>query len=303
MSASDTLSATARRLGSLLEPIVGSVYFAPECHEAYAAMGFGPSPAKAGDVALPDGPAYFTSRGSLLGQVPGEVVAAAFGVFNPAAVVPSVTLGWTRTDAATIAAARTKGATDQLARILGPRPAGVDRARELLMRTATPLRPEGRALFAGALAQGYPGVALADVWHAGDMLREYRGDSHNAAWITAGLTATEIGLVTELYWGLPPRSYVRTRAWSDADLDAAATHLMDMGWLDASGGALTEAGRAGREAIEVSTDEQMAPAIAALGDDAEELFTIIEPWGIAVRAAGGYFAAGPHDLARVASRR
>ena len=74
-----------------LEPVAGQVYFSPECHAAYAELGFSPSPAttKAG-VALPDGPAYFTSRGSLLGQVPGEVVAAAFGVFNPDAVVPSV---------------------------------------------------------------------------------------------------------------------------------------------------------------------------------------------------------------------
>ena len=36
------------------------------------------------DVAMPDGPAYFTSRGSLLGQVEPHVVAAAFGVFKPA---------------------------------------------------------------------------------------------------------------------------------------------------------------------------------------------------------------------------
>ena len=70
------LNVTARRLASLIEPIVGQVYFSPECHAEYEALGFDPSPGKAGDVALPDGPAYFTSRGSLMGQVPGEVVAA-----------------------------------------------------------------------------------------------------------------------------------------------------------------------------------------------------------------------------------
>ena len=297
------LTETARRLASLLEPIVGQVYFAPECHRAYEALGFEASPRKAAGVELPDGPAYFTSRGSLLGQVPGEVVAAAFAVFNPVVVVPAVAFGWTKTDAPTIAAARTTGATAQLVRILGDRPAGVERASELLQRTAGPLRPEGRALFAGALALGYPGRPIADVWHAGDLLREYRGDCHNAAWITAGLTAPEIGLLTEQYWGLPPRSYVRTRAWSDADLDAAAERLSARGWFDASGSALTELGRDGREAIEDATDLQMGPAIDALGDDAEELFSIIEPWGAAVRAAGGYLPSGPHDLARVASGR
>ena len=56
---------------------------------------------------MPDGPTYFCSRGSVMGQVPGELIAAAFAVFNPEAVVPSVAHGWTLTDAATICDART----------------------------------------------------------------------------------------------------------------------------------------------------------------------------------------------------
>src|SRR4051794_11165758 len=116
----------ARQLSAALEPFVGQVYFSPECHRAYAALGFSPSQAKAGAVELPDGPAYFTSRGSVMGQVPGELVASAFSVFTPAAVVPAVTHGWTLTDAATICRARTEGAVAQLARILGPHPDGVE---------------------------------------------------------------------------------------------------------------------------------------------------------------------------------
>ena len=34
----------ARRLASALEPFAASVYFAPECHAAYEALGFGASP-------------------------------------------------------------------------------------------------------------------------------------------------------------------------------------------------------------------------------------------------------------------
>ncbi|HAP76118.1 MAG TPA: hypothetical protein DCR14_08560, partial [Acidimicrobiaceae bacterium] len=100
----------ARALAAALEPVTGQVYFSPECHAGYAALGFSPSSGQANGVALPDGPAYFTSRGSVMGQVPGELVAAAFAVFNPAAVIPSVTYGWTLTDAATICAARDHGA-------------------------------------------------------------------------------------------------------------------------------------------------------------------------------------------------
>jgi len=294
MPSGSDLSQIARRLGSVLEPVIGQVYFSPECHANYVALGFDPSPGFTGGVALPDGPAYFTSRGSVMGQVAGDVIAAAFAVFNPAVVVPLVDLGWGRTDAATICQARTDGAVAQLRRILGDSPAGVDRAVELLRAATEPLRPEGRPLYAGVRSLGVPDDPLAAAWRMGDQLREYRGDSHTMAWGVAGFDATEIGLLTELYWGLPMRTYARTRAWSEAEFDAATDRLRSRGLVNGDG--FTAAGRDAREAIEVATDEQMRPALDALGDDAIELCAILEPWGAAVRTGGGYLANGPHDL-------
>jgi hypothetical protein len=280
-----------------LEPVVGQVYFSPECHAEYVALGFGPSPIELGGVAMPDGAAYFTSRGSALGQVPGEVVAAAFGVFNPAAVMPAVAHGWSLTDAEAIAAARLRGATAQLVRILGPpegpEAAGLARATELLARAVEPLRPEGRSLYAGVLAQGLPGDGWGDLFRLGDQLREYRGDSHLGAWISAGFDAPEIGLLTELYLGLGLKTYVRTRAWSDDQLDAALDRLAQRGLV--IDGSFTEQGRAEREAIEVATDLQLRPAIEALGDDLEELLGLLRGWSTQVQAAGGYVS-GPGQL-------
>ncbi|MEZ5274275.1 MAG: hypothetical protein R2694_18590 [Ilumatobacteraceae bacterium] len=289
----------ARALAAALEPVTGQVYFSPECHAGYAALGFAGSSASVNGVAMPDGPAYFTSRGSVMGQVPGELVAAAFAVFNPAAVIPSVTHGWTLTDAATICAARDAGAIAQLQRILGDEPAGLARAHELLARATAPLRPEGRPLYAGLRSLAMPATTLGAVWRMGDMLREYRGDSHTASWISAGFDATEIGLLSELYWGLPMRSYSRTRAWTEADFDAAHDRLRSRGLVDDT--ALTPAGRAERERVEVHTDAQMDPVLAALGDDVDELIGILLPWGEAIRTAKGYPASGPHDLADLAS--
>src|SRR5258706_12459354 len=96
------LSANARRLAAALEPFAGQVYFSPECHAEYEKLGFQPSPGAFGTgVQLPDGPAYFTSRGSGMGQVPGELIAAAFAGFNPHALVPAVAFGWAITSART----------------------------------------------------------------------------------------------------------------------------------------------------------------------------------------------------------
>jgi helix-turn-helix protein len=266
-----------------LEPVAGQVYFSPECHAAYAELGFAPSPGSLGGrVELPDGPAYFTSRGSVMGQVPGQVVAAAFAVFNPAAIVPAVEFGWSQVDAATICAARTRGAVAQLVRILGAEPPNLERVTELLQAAVAPLRPEGKPLFAGLSSLGLPGEPVADAWRLADVLREYRGDAHTAAW-------------TALYWGLPMRSYIRTRAWSDADLDAAEQRLVARGLV--ADGRLTDNGRALRESVEVATDEQCAVIVEVLAERLDELIDLLAPWGAAIRDAGGYPSQGPHDLA------
>lgn len=291
----DQLCKDARRLGGALEPFAGQVYFSPECHENYEKLGFSPSAGEFNGVAGPDGPAYFTSRGSVLGQVPGEVVAAAFGVFNPAAVVPSVELGWSLTDAATICQARDAGAIAQLTRILGEKPDGIDRVNELLARAVAPLRPEGKPLYAGLASLPLPGDPVGNAWRNADRLREYRGDAHVAAWTTAGFDATEVSLLTELYWGLPMRSYARTRAWSAEDFDAAEARLEARGLI--ADGAMTAAGREAREAVEVATDQMCRPFLEAIGDDLDELVALMAPWAAAIRDARGYPASGPHDLA------
>lgn len=285
----------SRALAAALEPVTGQVYFSPECHAAYERLGFAPSRGEFNGVMAPDGPAYFTSRGSLMGQVQGNVVAAAFAVFNPAVVVPAVAHGWSITDAPTIFDARDEGGIAQLVRLLGDRPDGIDRARQLLERAVAVLRPEGRPLYAGLASQEIPDGAVGRVWRLGDMLREFRGDSHTAAWISAGFTACEIGVVSELYWGLPARSYSRTRGWTDDDYEVAIGRLERDGLV--RGDALTERGLELRESVENATDAQMAPVVAALGDGLEDLVAILRPWGAAVRAGKGYPASGPHDLA------
>jgi hypothetical protein len=295
----EVVSARARMLGGAIEPLAGQVYFSPECHQAYAALGFSGSPTEMAGVAMPDGPAYFCSRGSVLGQVPGEVVAAAFGVFNPAVVVPLVAMGWALVTADTICAARTEGAVGQLERVLGAQPEGLARATELLAQANERLRPEGRPLYAGLLGRGLPGSPIGDMWRLADQLREFRGDAHIAAWSAAGFDATEIGLLTELYWGLPMRTYVRTRAWSDSDLDEAEARLVERGLV--ADGTFTPAGRAAREQVEVVTDQLCRPIIEALGDDFDELVGIVGPWSGSIIAADGYPAAGPHDLAAMSS--
>ena len=111
---------------------------------------------------------------------------------------------------------------------------------------------EGRYLHSGLLSLGYPGDPMGDFWRAADLVREHRGDSHVAAWIDADLDATEVGLLTDPWRGQPLKSWVRTRGWTDDELDAAVRTAPVAGLLD--GDELTAAGWDLREEIESATD-------------------------------------------------
>jgi hypothetical protein len=230
------------------------------------------------------------------------VVTATFAVFNPAVVIPAVEQGWTLTDAATICDARDRGAIAQLERILGTSPTGIERANEILLRAFTPLRVEGRALFAGLKGLQMPTTPIGKLWRLADALREYRGDSHIAAWVSQGLDAVELCLLTDSFSGLPFRTYSATRGWRDTDFDPATERLLAKGLLDTKSGTYTEKGRELRELIEVKTDEQMRQAIEAIDNDFDELSGLLSPWGAAIKSAGGYPKMGPHDMALAAAK-
>jgi hypothetical protein len=277
----------ARRLRNAVEPVAAGVYFAPEAHAAYEALGFQGSPVTQNGVARPDLKAYFTSRGACMGQVPGEVVAAAFGVFNPKVVVAAMAAGWQITGRQAILQAREQGATAMLARVLGEQPDGLARVTDLLRRGADAAPWAGRPIYGGLRSLGFPSHPLGAMWRAADLLREHRGDSHVISWAVGGADAVEILLLTEQWWGLPARAYTPSRAWTDLDMDAGFDRLKSRGLMTGDE-QLTDAGRAFREEVEVRTDELERPVLEALREDLEELLEHLDGWSEAIIAAGSY---------------
>jgi hypothetical protein len=272
---STDLHATARRLRDLIEPIAAGVYFAPEAIDGYKAEG------------LDYFEGYFCSRGACLGKAPWSVICAAFGAFKPAVVEAAVTAGWAKTDPEPLLAARLAGAEAQLQRLLGDPTAEVAQATKLLFELTDGVDPSGRALYSGLSVLPRPGSPWGDLWRAADLVREHRGDGHIAAWV-GHVDSTEITVLTELSWGIPPRSYVYTRGWNEADVDAACERLTERGLLTDDGTAFTPDGKALRVEIEHDTDRAERAIIEHLGDRADELFGLIEPWSKAIVAGGGY---------------
>ena len=207
--------------------------------------------------------------------------------FNPKAVVPGVTAGWQITNLKAILAARERGATAMLERVLGEKPERIHRVTDLLRRAAEAAPWPGHGVHSGLRSLGFPGTPLGDLWRAADLVREHRGDSHVITWAVGGADAVEILLLTEQFWGLPARVYTPSRGWTGADMDAGFDRLQRRG-LMTDDEQLTDAGRAFREEIEVRTDELERRLLNALDDDLDELLDHLDAWSAAIIEAGSY---------------
>jgi hypothetical protein len=276
-----------RRLRNLVEPIACSSIFSPEAGARYVELGFPPSELRHLGVQMPHFDTYVATRAACLGDTSPEVVAAAFAIFKPERIVATVERAQGIASTDEIQEARRTGATEALGRLLpGVQDDALARAAELLRRATDALIMAGRPMFSGLRSLRYTGEPLADLWHSADLYREHRGDSNISSWTARGLDGAQSCLINDLAQGLPLKSYVKTRGWSDDELDVAVTELTERGLVRE--GQLTEEGRAFREGLESDNDRQQRPALDALGRDVEELFDLLAPWARTIHEQGGY---------------
>jgi hypothetical protein len=268
--------ATARRLRALVEPLAAAVYFAPEAQQRYAAVG------------LNYFEGYFCSRSAVLGAAPWRVVSGVFAAFKPAVVERAVIGGWQKSDPQTLLDARLAGARDQIVRMAGEPTDDMVVAADLLLELTDGVDMSGRPLFAGLAGLPVPGPddPAGRLWRAADLVREHRGDGHVAAWISH-VDSAEVTVLSELWWGIEPGSYVWTRGWDGDEVAAASQRLTGRGLLDGDGD-LTDAGRHLREQIEDATDSAGREVVDRLGDRADKLFAMLVPWSRAMVGDGGY---------------
>src|ERR1700742_3439663 len=129
------MTAMARRMFELVEPIGVIPYSADEPNEAMFALGF----TNYWDT-------YFAGRAAPLGIAPAEVVHALFYNFAPGEVARHIPKVWRTTTPEAALAARQAGCVHALRNILGDRVESPSfaRATELLTKAATSAPYEGR---------------------------------------------------------------------------------------------------------------------------------------------------------------
>jgi hypothetical protein len=247
---------SARALWAAGEPVHAVTYFAPASHAAWAAAGL-----------RGFWRGYFATRTAALGEVPAGTATAVLYNFAPAMVARAIPEVWTLATPAAAWDARLAGVDRALRDALGDdvvaaaaEPAGWARA------ALDGCEPAGRALFAAHAAMPWPDEAHLALWQALTLLREFRGDGHNAALLAAdvdGCAAHVLAAAT----GTTARATTQPhRGWTDEDWAAATAALEARGAVDDEGRA-TAAGRDLKAAIEDATDRAAAGPWRALGED------------------------------------
>jgi len=197
---------------------------------------------------------YIAGRGGALGEVTGDVVAAAFVFFSP----PTVVAAWDRARAV-MAPFEAAGHFIGVGHDWGDRhlTADVDLARlaELLATMVTAANPAGAPLFAAWRSRPEPDPERAGalVLHRINVLRELRGALHGAAVLAHGLS---------------PHEAVTIRA----------PHMLGIyGYDDPHPDATRSTEQSEWAAAETATDRALGPVYAAL-DTAErvELYDLLE---------------------------
>jgi hypothetical protein len=267
--------AKVHRMFELVEPIA-TVTFSEVPNEAFLALGM---------RNYWDG--YFAGRAAPLGLAPAGVVHAVFYNFADGEVARHIPWVWGKTTPQEAIAVRERGSVAALRQMIGELAdsSGLVRVADLATRAAVSAPTEGRALYAGLRALAVPEEPVARLWHAATLLREHRGDGHNAALVAHGIGGTEAHVLLALSLGMRAEEFGRIHHLPKAQLAAVIDGLRDRGLVDAAGG-FTDAGRETRERIEALTDELAAPAYDALNaDELDELVAGLEPIAAAAKAA------------------
>lgn len=255
----------SRKLRSRCEAIYGAMFVAPEYRGAHG---------------LDTVQWYMAGRIAPLGEVSAEIACAVLGTFNPRRVHAGIDDVWSIVTAEEMISLKLDSVAPVLDRAI-PTDVGVARAIALLggALDATPLA--GAPLFAALSVLPVPASDRLRLWRLCDMVREHRSDAHTNAWRATGLDPCEVNVLNEAWRDVPVgRISHDLMGWRTADTDVALEQLGAAGLV--TNCVITAAGRELRESIERQTSVQQGQIVEALGDRAEELIAILDPWAHAV---------------------
>ncbi|TAN30137.1 MAG: hypothetical protein EPN30_01215 [Actinomycetota bacterium] len=244
----------SRAMWRLYEPIHSVVYFHPNATNHYRQVGL-----KGGWMS------YFASRSAALGTPSEEVVEALFYHFSPALVQRAIPDAWQLAQPGEILEARHQLAVEAIYGALGQRSSD-NELRILatqLLDIARSLPLSGRALYAAHLNIDWENSSELMLFGASTLLREHRGDSHNAALGANGIDGVQSHLLQIASGAVTHDVIFPLRGWSKEAWDDGFNRLTSNGVLSTystpQNPILTDLGQRLKHQIELQTDNNSDP--------------------------------------------
>lgn len=257
----------SRRNARSVQTIVGWIFWDPGAVARYA------------DVGLPEpfaGPlGYIGARCAPLAPAGPAAVTAAFGSISPLGIAAVFELLdadgfralWEARDAAVV-----EGLATHVPDILAPL---ADHGAEL-WAVVEHLPLVGRVLFGAHLSMTRPTDPVLSGWHAVNCLREWRGDSHWALVVAAGLTHAEASILHNAWLGYEQDWLARSRGTAPEDIERGWAALAAKGL--AVDHVVTERGVELRQQLEDDTDRLTTLPWELLGEAVSNAFAdAVEP--------------------------
>jgi 3-hydroxyisobutyrate dehydrogenase len=241
---------------------------------------------------------YFAFRAAPLGPVGADPVGAVFFGFSPRRVRRALPDAWSYTTPAQALAARAAAVEAALGE-LPERPGGWDglaEAADLAWRAAQAADTAGRPLAAANQAIARPAQPPVALWQAATVLREHRGEGHNAVLVSRGIAPIEAHLIKCASAESDEPGLRAARAFDDDEWAQARAGLVERGLLGEAG-RLTRRGEQEHRAIEAATDAAAMQPWRALGaSDSLRLLRLLDPIASAVLGTGLIPPASPVGL-------
>lgn len=233
-----------RRIGRSVQTTIGWIFWDPAAIGRYEALGVPQA------VGGPIG--YVASRAAPLAGAGPDAVVAAFGSISPAAIRGAFQVLGGGERFIDVWHARNEAVIEGLQLHAPDTGQILEEFGQELWEVVERLPSVGRVLFASHLTMPRPHDAVLSGWHAINCLREWRGDTHWALVVAAGLDHAEASILHNAWLGYEPDWLAKSRGTSSEAIVAGWQSLRERGFAD--GVAVLPSGIALRQQLEDDTD-------------------------------------------------
>ena len=237
--AEDQIIGLTRRIARSVQTTIGWIFWDPGAIERFDALG------------VPGPLGYIASRCAPLAEAGPQAVNAAFGSISPLGIALAFDILGDSARFAELWRARDEAVREGLRTYAPAIEEPLVAAAADLWQVVERLPVVGRVLFGSVLGMDRPDDPLLSGWHAINAVREWRGDTHWAIVVSAGLTHPEASILHNAWLGYEADWLARSRGTSDDDLAAGWAALRERGLV--VDGRVTPEGIALRQWIEDET--------------------------------------------------